>query len=288
MALKDIKGQQKAKRLLIGMLKRKRLPHALLFTGEAGVGKLFTAKNLIKTINCLNREPDAIDCCDTCRVCKLIENFNFSDLLFIQPEGAQIKIDTAREITEFLSMSPYEAKIKSVIINEAERLNQNAANALLKTLEEPPLDSLIVLISEKPDLLPDTIRSRCVRIHFSPLPITETGTGLSTISPSPYLDLSEYQRALEILKKSIYENGGEGLNPDNGKEELMKFIETGLILLRNRLVEKISAGSGRLEEIQVIIENYKRMSDLKNLMQFNLNLKITWNYIRSLLLLMAN
>jgi len=324
MAFKDIVGQQKAKRIIQGMLKKDRLPQALLFTGEPGVGKLLMAKTLIKVLNCQNNAGGGeIDCCDNCRPCQLIDNLNFADLLFIKPEGTQIKIETVRGVIDFLSMSPYEARIKSVIIDDADKLNISAANALLKTLEEPSEDSLIILITERPDMLPDTIRSRCVRIPFTPLSEEESSEVIKQMSelkgqksdfkenfssdselrfPPDALSLliegrpgliaeegfDKYRKAIkqisELLVAKVTVGGVSNSltnSPPQDREELLMFIDIALIFLRNRLVSYIS--SGRDDYLQVIIENYKKLSNLKNLMQFNLNQKITWNYIVSIL-----
>jgi DNA polymerase-3 subunit delta' len=330
MAFKDIVGQQKAKRIIQGMLKKDRLPQALLFTGEPGVGKLLMAKTLIKVLNCRNNAGGGeIDCCDNCRPCQLIDNLNFADLLFIKPDGTQIKIETVRGVIDFLSMSPYEARIKSVIIDDADKLNISAANALLKTLEEPSEDSLIILITERPDMLPDTIRSRCVRIPFTPLSEEESSEVIKQMSdirgqksdfkenfssdselrfptsdlcPPDALSLliegrpgliaeegfDKYRKAIkqisELLVAKVTVGGVSNSltnSPPQDREELLMSIDIALIFLRNRLVSYIS--SGRDDYLQVIIENYKKLSNLKNLMQFNLNQKITWNYIVSIL-----
>ncbi len=328
MALKDVIGQENAKRILYGMLKKGRLPHALLFTGEPGVGKLFTAKNLIKTLNCPKREE--IDACDTCRTCRLIDNLNFADLLFIRPEGGQIKIETIRNLIEFLNMSPYEARFKGVIIDEAERLNPSAANAFLKTLEEPSQDSIIILITEKPDMIPDTIRSRCVTLRFTPLSAEETKevlkrhTSLSeevTVEFLPLISgrpgiiisdtLKEYRDCLNLLNSTVTSPLREKPNHTGrqvstvtsplSRDSLLKILDISLVHLRDRLVAIINRETGSNHAIflpqllshhqvippsppiQVIIENYKKILELKQLMQFNLNLKITWNYLITLL-----
>jgi len=317
MAFKDIVGQQKAKRIIQGMLKKGRLPHALLFTGEPGVGKLLMAKTLIKVLNCRHWNiAGEIDSCDICRPCQLIDNLNFADLLFIKPEGTQIKIETVRGVIDFLSMSPYEARIKSVIIDDADKLNISAANALLKTLEEPPEDSLIILITERPDMLPDTIRSRCVRIPFTPLSEEESSEVINRLKNSsnglvkslwpidalslliegrPGLIAEEgfdkYRKTIKQISELLDGASKRGDQKSDlhqltnflpqDREELSISIDVALIFLRNRLVSYISSGIN--EYLQVIIKNYKKLSNLKNLMQFNLNQKITWNYIVSIL-----
>lgn len=325
MSFRNIIGQGIPLRILRGMLKKGRLPHAFLFTGEPGVGKLLTAKELLKAINCKNRDAE-FNSCDDCRNCRLIGSFNFPDLFFIKPEGDQIKVETIRELNEFLSKTPYEGSTKMVLINEADKLNMHAANAFLKTLEEPPRDSLIILITEKPDLLPDTIRSRCVRIAFTPLSKGETLEvlkGLKTVSSSAREEFSgteafealiegrpglmaeeHFGKYIEVLKH-LHEETFKSLEEDLKKERLMIIIELLLIYLRDRIVDLVNKNltqthsliinkdlfpamnrlpdSGRLKELQVIIEKYRKLLHIRELMQFNLNLKITWNYIKTII-----
>jgi DNA polymerase-3 subunit delta' len=202
MALKDVIGQEKAVNILLRTIQRGRIPSSYLFTGESGIGKKFTAINLAKALNCLSREQKAeskeihnklgnppsppfskggmggfekeeqwgrIDCCDECSSCKKIDAGIHPDFLFIEPESGLIRIEEIRAIDDLLSLKPFEGRWKVVIVDEAHTMNSFAANAFLKTLEEPPKDSLIILISSNPDRLPDTIRSRCSRLNFTPL-----------------------------------------------------------------------------------------------------------------------
>jgi DNA polymerase III subunit delta' len=173
MAFKDIIGQNKAISILLRTIHRGRVPSSYLFAGESGIGKKLTAINLAKALNCLSgpqsREHEGIDACDNCSSCKKITAGTHPDFLFISPESDQIKIEEIRAIDDVLSMKAFEGKCKTVILDNADTLNQSAANAFLKTLEEPPGDSLIILISSNPERLPDTIRSRCSRINFAPL-----------------------------------------------------------------------------------------------------------------------
>ena len=167
MALKDIIGQEKAINILLGTLSQNRIPSSYLFAGESGIGKKFTAVNFAKTLNCLNSQPS--DCCDECPSCKKIDSQTHPDFMMVTPEKSEIRVEEVRAIEEALSFAPYEGKRKVVIVDEAEAMNASAANAFLKTLEEPPPQSIIILIASSPDRLPETIRSRCSRVNFSPL-----------------------------------------------------------------------------------------------------------------------
>lgn len=168
MAFKNIIGQKKAINILLGTMARNRIPSAYLFAGESGIGKKLTAINLAKTLNCL-KPKTPIDCCDECPSCKKIDSQTHPDFLMAAPEKGEIRVDEIRTIEAVISLAPYEGKRKVVIVDDAETMNPSAANAFLKTLEEPPPQSIIILISASPDRLPETIRSRCSRINFSPL-----------------------------------------------------------------------------------------------------------------------
>ena len=167
MALKDIIGQEKAINILLGTLSQNRIPSSYLFAGESGIGKKFTAVNFAKTLNCLNSQPS--DCCDECPSCKKIDSQTHPDFMMVTPEKSEIRVEEVRAIEEALSFAPYEGKRKVVIVDEAEAMNASAANAFLKTLEEPPPQSIIILIASSPERLPETIRSRCSRVNFLPL-----------------------------------------------------------------------------------------------------------------------
>jgi DNA polymerase-3 subunit delta' len=177
MAFRDIIGQDKVVNILLRTIQRGRLPSSYLFAGESGIGKKFTAINLIKTVNCLtpsSSPPDkwgygGVDACEECSSCKKIDTGVHPDFLLISPEGGQIRIEKVRAIDDVLSFKAFEGRRKGVIVDEADNMNPYAANAFLKTLEEPPKDSLIILISSNPDRLPDTIKSRCSRVNFTPL-----------------------------------------------------------------------------------------------------------------------
>lgn len=187
MAFRDIVGQDTAINILLRTIQRDRLPSSYLFAGESGIGKKFTAINLAKAVNCLKKvtgytlsprgegmgggEPELnqFDCCDECISCKKIGTGVHPDFLLISPETGQIRIDEIRAIDDVLSLKAFEGRKKIIIVDDADTMNPYAANAFLKTLEEPPEDSLIILITSNPDRLPDTIRSRCSRVNFTPL-----------------------------------------------------------------------------------------------------------------------
>jgi DNA polymerase-3 subunit delta' len=190
MAFKDIKGQDKAVESLKEDLRDKHLAGAYLFCGPEGIGKSLVAKNLAKAVNCLNQE---LDSCESCISCLKIQNGQHPDVHIIDNGYAtEIKIEEIRQIQQDINLRPYEARLKVFIINDAHNLNPVSANAFLKTLEEPPRDSLIILVSDKPALLLKTIISRCRIVKFYPL-------GRSTIAKVLKDDYNIDESALHYL-----------------------------------------------------------------------------------------
>jgi DNA polymerase-3 subunit delta' len=152
--------------LLDSALDSGRLPHALLFSGPAGTGKRETARRLALSLLCDTRKRRG---CGSCRSCTKVSRGSHPDLLWIEPDGQFIKIEQVRGLIRSLGFRPLEASARLAVLIEADRLMDAAANALLKTLEEPPGHTTLVLISSKPEALLPTIRSRIQRLSFRPL-----------------------------------------------------------------------------------------------------------------------
>lgn len=148
---------------------RNKLPHALLLTGPEGIGLGHFAACLAARLLCSQPGESGVSC-GVCKSCILFAAGNHPDFLEIQPEekGKQIRIDTIREMIDYIHLSSHYGRHKVVVIDPADAMNRNAANSLLKTLEEPPPESLILLLSHRPSFLPVTVRSRCQRVNFSP------------------------------------------------------------------------------------------------------------------------
>ncbi|MFQ5469378.1 MAG: DNA polymerase III subunit delta' [Gammaproteobacteria bacterium] len=143
------------------------LPHALLLSGMAGLGKSQFAEQLAQGLLCHSPENNLP--CGQCRSCQLLKAETHPDIRHINVPADKkiIGVGQIRELGDYLSLKAQYEKYRVVIINPADRMNVNASNSLLKTLEEPPPDTVIVLISERPALLPATIRSRCQKISFA-------------------------------------------------------------------------------------------------------------------------
>ena len=164
MPFTPILGQDSCITMLRRSLATGRLAHAYLFEGIEGCGKKATALALIEAVFCGRDEG-----CGSCPSCAKIARLQHPDLHLVEPDGAFIKIDQIRELQKELAYRPFEAPKKACIIDGAERLNPAAGNALLKTLEEPPGNALIILVTEQSSSVLPTILSRCQRLHFQAL-----------------------------------------------------------------------------------------------------------------------
>ncbi len=177
-------GNNHIKEVLRRLLASRRVPNALLFAGEDGVGKRQFTLELAKAFVCQN--PKNAEACDVCANCRRADKFTFpksddrdaftrvifsehSDIGLVIPYNKNILVDAIRELETEANFRPYEAAARFFIIDEADKMNDAASNALLKTLEEPPAASYIFLVSSRPDALLPTIRSRCQTLRFAPI-----------------------------------------------------------------------------------------------------------------------
>src|SRR5262245_39709604 len=183
MPFRDILGHHPMLALIAGAIDRGTLPPCLIFSGPAGVGKRSVALAVAQAINCANvRRPStapdaagfAVDACGTCASCSRIARGIHPDVQTIVPgESGSIKIDEIRDMLRQVGFRPFEARRRVVLVDDAEALGREAQNALLKTLEEPPPGSMIVLVTAQPGLLLDTVRSRCPTVRFGPLDVAD-------------------------------------------------------------------------------------------------------------------
>lgn len=165
MTFANILGHEPQKDILRRTIMSERLANAYLFAGPDGVGKRLMALAMARGVFCRNQSG-----CGTCDQCRKIDHNNHPDLHILEAEGREIKIDQVRELQRQIAYHPFESRCKFALIDNADLLNQAAGNALLKTLEEPPGQAVIILLSSRPDQLLQTIRSRCQTLPFHHLP----------------------------------------------------------------------------------------------------------------------
>ncbi len=177
----ELLGQNKAITLLSRAVTSGRLAHGYLFAGPDGVGKNTAAQALAAVLLC--RAPEGLSPCGTCPGCRKFLSGNHPDLLRIQPEGAAIKIDQIREMKKALTFSPFESRLRVVLIEDVHTMRREAGNSLLKILEEPPPNNLLILVGSTAGALLDTIVSRCQVIPFAPLPLEQAATVISRHRP---------------------------------------------------------------------------------------------------------
>jgi DNA polymerase-3 subunit delta' len=166
----NIVGQTGPIELLGRAVRADAVPQSLLFAGPEGVGKKQTALALAQVLNCAHRSPSG-DACGTCTVCRRIVAGTFPDVVLLDKgEEASIKIDSLRRrVLDLVGYRPFEGRRRVFIIDPADELTVQAQEALLKTLEEPPPATVLILVTAFADTLLATIRSRCRRIRFAPL-----------------------------------------------------------------------------------------------------------------------
>ena len=180
----ELTGNSRVKAVLKRMLVSDRLPGAMLFTGEEGIGKKLFALEIARALNC--RTPKDQEACGVCSSCVRIRRLNYPtrddadewtqiiwtdhpDVGLVVAPKRVLRVEQMRQIEKEANFRPFEGKARVFLIDEADKLNDASANALLKVLEEPPRTSHLILITARPAMLLPTILSRCQMIRFSPL-----------------------------------------------------------------------------------------------------------------------
>lgn len=163
----QIVGHKWAVDLLRRSLFEDRVGHAYLITGPPQIGKTTLARTFARALNCTHPDVDARPC-GACRACRLVGADTHPDVQIIEPDGAYLKIAQVRALQQQVALSPVEGRRKVYILREMERATPEAANALLKTLEEPPAHVVLLLTASEPEALLPTIVSRCQPIPLRP------------------------------------------------------------------------------------------------------------------------
>ena len=265
MSFKDVMGHSTAIEMLQRAIRQERVSHSYLFLGNEGIGKKWVALQFAKTLNCLENGAEGVDACDRCTSCKKIDRLVHPDVLLIEPEGQTLKVDQVRQLPKDLVYRPYEGRRRVCILGAADRMAPNMSNILLKTLEEPPLHTVIILLANNPRLLLPTIISRCQPIRFHPLPVALVSSwlverkglpeeeahllaSLSEGSPGKALAIQEEMEKVpreELLRDWV---ASESISfekrqlwaefPSSQRESLILILEVAGTLLRDLVVMK--------------------------------------------------
>jgi len=254
MTFDSIIGHERQKNILRRALKNKRVAHAYLFEGPDGVGKRLVALALARALLCQTRQG-----CGDCAPCRKVDHNNHPDIHLLDAEGATIKIDQVRALQQQLALRPLEGEYRICLIDGAQQLNPAAANALLKTLEEPQPNTVIILLSSQPEALLTTIRSRCQRLPFQRVPKQRLTEILAD-----RLDLQETEAAvLAALSDGSFK---KALGPNKElylqqRRELLRSLLTlssGSIIPLFKFAEELAGGKEQIQDILEIFQAFYR------------------------------
>ncbi len=235
MTFRSLVGHRRVTTLLSRAIARDTLPPTLLFAGPAGVGKWQAGLATAQALNCLNpvkptgfdsRDADAlaIDACGECRSCERINRGLHVDVITVAPDDkASIKIDVVRDVLARTTYRPFEGRRRVVLIREAETLEPQAQNALLKSLEEPPPGTVFIMTTSVPGALLPTVRSRSMTIRFGRLPAAD----VAAVLVRDFEQSEPQARALAALADGSI---GQALALENADVSLLR--ETALELLQ--------------------------------------------------------
>ena len=279
----DIIGNSNVKAILARLAAGGRIPHSLLFAGDEGIGKKQFALELARSIVC--RNPTNGEPCGICPSCERVGKFVFPkpdadadefkkviysahpDVAMIIPRTRNILVDAVRDLEREANFLPFEARARVFIVDDAEKMNDAASNALLKTLEEPPPTAYLFLLTSRPDSLLATIRSRCQLVRFAPVAVAEIESFLSKEKGMAGGDAS---LAARLAKGSVGRSACVDLKKLKARRELMLGVLRAILADGDR---------------RALLRIGEKMNDAANKDQYEENLDILETLIRDIWLL---
>jgi DNA polymerase-3 subunit delta' len=273
----ELIGNDRVKKLLRRMLQSSRLPGAMLFSGEDGVGKKLFALEIARALNC--RSPQGVEACGSCADCKRTLKINYpasddsddwkgiiwtdhADVGLVVAPKRVLLVDQMRAIENAANYRPFEGKARVFIVEDADKLNENSANALLKILEEPPPTSHVILLTSRPAWLLPTIRSRCQVIRFSPLAAAEIENHLTQ---NKIADAAEARVRARVARGSLSRALEEDL--DDFLEQRKTMLEVVGALARSDDRLQLLRSAEQLNEAQYKDEYETRLDVLETLIR---------------------
>ncbi len=278
-------GNKRTVNNLLAMIDSRRIPHAIILEGESGLGKKTLAKFISKALLC----SEEVKPCLKCKNCHLIDVGSHPDYLKITPEGASIKVDQIRTLRSEAYLTPLMASGRVFVIEDAHTMNDNAGNALLKVLEEPPGNVTFILLCKSAALMLQTIRSRCVTFTLAPVPLENEGAEI--VSHLAETDLSEALTLLTAADGNI----GRAVEMKRGEVSSLYLVATELLTFaaegnRLKILEILQGYSKKREQIYEIIAELKnavgneiKKKAMKELTSFTADrLNICYNELKNL------
>lgn len=282
MSFENIIGNEKNKEILNNTIKLKSVAHSYMFVGQEGIGKQKFAIEFAKMILCLNENKEN---CSNCEACIKFNSSNHPDFIKIEPDGNFIKIAQMREMQEGIYKKPILSNNKVFIINNADRMTEEAQNSLLKTLEEPPEYVTIILIVSNENMMLNTIKSRCLKVYFNNISNTEmekyirekdlnleinnnmldmcngSFSKLEAISENfeKYIEVENLIENIIDRKTSIIDIFNQSEFLYKFKENIQELLEYMIVLLYNKIKENCTYVNKYSYMIKIIEETRKKL-----------------------------
>lgn len=287
MSFENIIGNEKNKELLKNTIETESIAHSYMFVGQDGIGKQKFAVSFAKMILCLSQNKEE---CNNCDSCIKFNSGNHPDYVKIEPDGNSIKISQMREMQEYIYQKPILSNKKVFIINDAEKMTQEAQNSLLKTLEEPPEYVTIILIVSNENMMLNTIKSRCLRLYFKNISdedmmkyiksnnmISQASNNIINLCNGSFSKLERVSENLdkymeiEGLCKNIIERKMSIIDIFNSseliyksKDDIQDILEYMIVILYNKIKEDSIYNNKYFNMIRIIENARKKLNSNSN------------------------